>query len=79
VTRIYLLEVNPTRKMKLKPSPLVFQFCLATVRTESRTHCALYSREDNDAIYIKITVTTDTGDGTMLVAYEDHSSNKSMG
>jgi hypothetical protein len=78
MTWIYLLEVNPTRKMKSKLSPLVFQFFLATVRTESRTHCALSSGEDDGAIYIKITVAMGTCDTTTPVAYEDHSSNGPM-
>jgi hypothetical protein len=78
VTWIYLLEVNPIRKMKSKPSPLVFQFFLATVRTESQTHYALCSGEDDGAIYIKITVATGGDDATTPVAYEGHSSNGPM-
>jgi hypothetical protein len=64
--------------MKSKPSPLVFQFLLATVWTESRTHYALSSGEDDGAIYIKIRVATGAGDATTPVAYEDHSSNGPM-
>jgi hypothetical protein len=59
--------MNHVRKMKSKPSPLVFL-----------THYSLYLEEDNGAIYIKITVATGAGDATTLVAYEDHSSNGSM-
>jgi hypothetical protein len=78
VTWIYLLEVNPARKMKSKPSALVFQFFLATIRTESRTNCALSSREDDGAIHIKIKVATGVGDATTPVAYEYYSSNGPM-
>jgi hypothetical protein len=70
--------VNPARKMKSKPSPLVFQFLLATVWTESRTHYAPSSGEDDGAIYIKIRVAMGAGDATTPVAYEDHSSNGPM-
>jgi hypothetical protein len=63
--------------MKSNP-PLVFQFFLATVQIESRTHSTLYSGEDGEAIYINIIVATGTGDATMPVAYEDHSSNGPM-
>jgi hypothetical protein len=66
---------EPARKMKSKPPPLVSQFFLATVRTESQTHYALCSGEDDGTIYIKITVTTGVDDATMLIACEDHSSN----
>jgi hypothetical protein len=51
---------------------------MATVRTESRTHCALFSGEDDGAIYIMIIVATSAGDATVLVAYEDNSSNGPM-
>jgi hypothetical protein len=61
--------------MKSKPSPLVFQFFLATARTDLRNHCALSSREDDDAIYVKIIVAMGAGDATMPVDYEDHSRN----
>jgi hypothetical protein len=71
-------RVNPARKMKSKPSPLVFQLFLATVRTKSRTHCALYSGEDDDAIYIKISVATGRDGATTPVAYEDNNSNEPM-
>jgi hypothetical protein len=77
-TWIYLLEVNLARIMKSKPSALLSQFFLANIRIESRTHCALYSGEDDVAIYIGITVATGVGDATMPVAYEDHSSNGPM-
>jgi hypothetical protein len=70
--------VNPARKMKSKPSLLVFQFFLATVRTESRTHYALYSGEDDGVIYIKISIATGGDDATTPVAYEDNSSNGPM-
>jgi hypothetical protein len=69
---------EPCKKNEIKTPPLVFQFFLATVWTESRTHYALYSGEDNGAIYIKITVATGVGDTTTPVAYEDHSSNGPM-
>jgi hypothetical protein len=78
VTWIYLLDVNHARKMKSKSSLLVFQNFLATVQTESQIHCALCSGEGGGAIYIKMTVATGTGDATMLIAYEDHSSNEPM-
>jgi hypothetical protein len=68
-------RVNPTRKMKSEPPPLVFQFFLAVVRTESQTHCALCSGGDDDAIYIKVSVATDRDDATTPVAYEDNSNN----
>jgi hypothetical protein len=71
-------RVNPTRKMKSKPSPLVFQFFLAIVQTELRTHYALYSREDDVTIYIKISVATGGDKATTPVAYEDNSSNGPM-
>jgi hypothetical protein len=64
--------------MKSKSSPFVFQFSLATVWTETQTHCALSSGEDDAATYIKITVATGAGDTTTTVAYEDHSSNGPM-
>jgi hypothetical protein len=64
--------------MKSKHSPLVFQFFMATVRTESRTHCALFSGEDDGAIYITIIVAMSAGDATVPVAYEDNSSNGPM-
>jgi hypothetical protein len=51
---------------------------MATVRTESQTHCALRSGEDDGAINIKITVATGMGDATTSVSYEDHSSNGPM-
>jgi hypothetical protein len=69
---------EPCKKNKIKTSPLVFQFFLATVQTESRTHCALCSGEDDGAIYIKITVATGGDGATMPVAYEDHNSNGPM-
>jgi hypothetical protein len=75
---VYLLEVNPARKMKSKPSPHIFQFFLAIVQIESRTHYALSSGEDDGTIYIMITVPTGGDDATMSIAYEDHSSNKPM-
>jgi hypothetical protein len=70
--------VNLARKMKSKPSPLVFQFFLAAIRTESQTHCALCLGEDEGAIYIKIIVATGVGDATTPIAYEDYSSNEPM-
>jgi hypothetical protein len=69
---------EPYKKMKSKSSPLVFQFFLDIVGTESRTHCALWSGEDDGAIYIKITVATGGDDATMPVAYKDHHSNGPM-
>jgi hypothetical protein len=69
---------EPCKKNEIKTFPLIFQFFLATVRTELRTHCALSSGENDSAIYIKITVATSVGDATTHVTYEDHSSNGSM-
>jgi hypothetical protein len=69
---------EPCKKNKIKTYPPFFQFFLAIVRTESQTHCALSSGEDDGAIYIKITVATDAGDTTAPIAYEDHSSNRLM-
>jgi hypothetical protein len=69
---------EPCRKNEIQISPLVFQIFLATIRIESRTHCALCSGEDEGDIYIKITVATGAGDATTLVVYEDHSSNMLM-
>jgi hypothetical protein len=71
-------RVNHARKMKSKHSPHIFQFFLATVWTESRTHYALCSGEDDCAIYIKISVATDGDDTTTPIAYEDNNSNGSM-
>jgi hypothetical protein len=65
-------------KSKPPPPPLVFQFFLATIWTELRTHCALCLGEDDGAIYIEITVATGAGDAITPVAYEDHSSNEPM-
>jgi hypothetical protein len=70
--------MNPERKMKSKPSLLVFKFFLATVWTESQTHYALCSEEDEGAIYIKFTVATGVCDAIVSIAYEDHSSNRLM-
>jgi hypothetical protein len=70
---------EPYKKNEIKTFPLVFQFFLATEQTESRTHCALSSGEDDSAIYIMITIAMGMGDATTPVAYEDHSSNGSMG
>jgi hypothetical protein len=79
VTWIYLLEVNPARKMKSKPPPpLVSQFFLAAVRTELQTQCALCSGGDVGTIYIKITVLMGVGDTTTPIADEEHSSNGPM-
>jgi hypothetical protein len=69
---------EPCKKIEIKTSLLVFQLFLATVRTESRTHYALCSGEDECAIYITITVATSMGDATTPVAYEDYSSNGAM-
>jgi hypothetical protein len=63
---------EPYKKNEINPPPLVFQFFLATVWTESQTQCALCLGEDEVTIYIKITVATGAGDITMHVAYEDH-------
>jgi hypothetical protein len=49
---------EPYKKNEIKTFPLIFQFFLATILTESRTHCALCSGEDDGAIYIKITIAT---------------------
>jgi hypothetical protein len=70
---------EPGKKTEIKTSPaLVFQFFLATIRTESRTHCALSSGEDDGALDIKITLATGVSDTAMPIAYEDHSSNGLM-
>jgi hypothetical protein len=69
---------EPCKKNEIKTFPLVFQFFLATIRTESRTHCALCSGEDDGAIYIKIIIAMGRDDATTPVAYEDHSSNWQM-
>jgi hypothetical protein len=71
-------RVNPARKIKSKPSPLIFQFFLATVQTELRTHCALCSGEDDGAIYTTILVATGGDGATTPVAYEENSSNELM-
>jgi hypothetical protein len=71
-------RTEPCKKNEIKTFPLVFQYFLATVRIESRTHCALCSGEDECNIYIKITVAMGTGDATTPVAYDDHSSNRLM-
>jgi hypothetical protein len=68
---------EPYKKNEIKTFLLVFQFFLATVQTESRTHYALYSGEDDGIIYIMITVAMGMSDATTPVAYEDHSSNGS--
>jgi hypothetical protein len=65
-------------KMFMKTFPIVFQFFLTTIRTESRTHHVLCSGEDDGAIYIKIIVAMGGDDAPMPVAYEDHSSNGPM-
>jgi hypothetical protein len=69
---------EPYKKNEIKTFPLIFQFFLANVRIESRTHCALCSGKDDGAIYIKITLATGRDDATMPVAYEDHGSNRLM-
>jgi hypothetical protein len=69
---------EPYKKNEIKTFPLVFQFFLATVRIESRTHYALCLGKDGGAIYIKITVATGGNDTTTPVAYDDHSSNGQM-
>jgi hypothetical protein len=69
---------EPCKKNEIKTFPLIFQFFLATVRTELWTHCALCSGEDDGAIYIKITIATGRDDATTPVAYEEHSSNGPM-
>jgi hypothetical protein len=66
---------EPCKKNEIKTFPLVFQFFLATVRTESQTHSALCPGEVEGTIYIKIIVATGAGDATTPIAYEDHNSN----
>jgi hypothetical protein len=69
---------EPCKKNEIKTFLSYFQFFLATVWTESQTHCALCSGEDDGAIYIKITVATGAGDATTPIAYEDQNSNGPM-
>jgi hypothetical protein len=71
-------RVEPYKKNEIKTFSPYFQFILATVRIESRTHCALCSGEDDSTIYIMITVATGVVDANTPVAYEDHSSNGPM-
>jgi hypothetical protein len=69
---------EPCKKNEIKTIPPCFSIFPGTVQTESRTHYALCSGEDDGAIYIKITVAMGAGNTTTPVAYEDHSSNGPM-